>query len=65
MILQIVISSKYFLSFCQYTARLRLPQSMKQSEKLNLVDKLIEDLYLTECQHTGKSRLSSLCLCQY
>ncbi|KAI2808521.1 hypothetical protein BLOT_006466 [Blomia tropicalis] len=35
-----------------YSARLRLPQTMKHADKVALVDKLIDELHLNDCQHT-------------
>nr|XP_027196556.1 ABC transporter G family member 21-like [Dermatophagoides pteronyssinus] len=35
-----------------YTARLRLPESMKKNEKLALIDKIIEELQLKKCENT-------------
>lgn len=42
----------------KYTARLRLPESMMNNEKLTLVDKIIEELQLKNCENTSKSMLS-------
>nr|XP_046917595.1 ABC transporter G family member 21-like [Dermatophagoides farinae] len=35
-----------------YTARLRLPESMMNNEKLTLIDKIIEELQLKNCENT-------------
>ena len=54
-------SLHFCLSF-QFTAMIRLPELMPKKEKMNRMDKLIDDLDLRGCLDTSKFFLSIISL---
>ena len=46
--------------FSQFTAMIRLPDTMKKSEKIERMNEVIDELDLRHCVNTGEAQILSL-----
>ena len=51
---------EYFELFSQFTAMIRLPDTMMKSEKIDRMNEVIDELDLRHCVNTGEAQILSL-----
>ena len=48
---------EYYELFSQFTAMIRLPDTMKKSEKIERMNEVIDELDLSHCVNTGEAQI--------
>ena len=49
---------EYYELFSQFTAMIRLPDTMKKSEKIERMNEVIDELDLRHCVDTGETQMT-------